>query len=107
MHRLEKAQKNMGPSCDLAEISTFYFNFPIWRPFSDKLQVSNLGLKLCPHEGLHQTSLPTKFQKFWINYLRDASMLAKRRFFMGILLCMDILENPYLGNSLSKTFENL
>ncbi len=97
----------MGPNCDLAEISTFYYNFPIGLHFSDKLKVSNLDLKLCPHEGLHQTSLPTKFQNFWINYLRDTSMLAKRRFFMDIVLCMETLENVYLGDNLSKGSETL
>jgi len=97
----------MGPSCDLAEISTFYYNFPIGPHFSDKLKVSNLDLKLCPHEGLHQTSLPTKCQNIWTNYLRDTSMLAKRRFFMDIVLYMDVLENPYLGDNLSKCSEIL
>jgi hypothetical protein len=88
----------MSPSCNLVEISTFYYNFPIG---PDKLKVSNLDLKICPHEGLPQTSLPTKFQNFWINYLRDTSMLTKRRFFM------DILENPYLGDNLLKSSETL
>jgi hypothetical protein len=97
----------MSPSCDLAEISTFYYNYPIRPHFSDKLKVSNLDLKFCPHEGLHQTRLSTKFQNFWIDYLRDTSMLAKRRFFMDIVLCMDTLENPYLGDNLSKGSETL
>jgi hypothetical protein len=34
-------------------------------------------------------------------------MLAKRRFFLDIVLYMDILENPYLGDNLSKDSETL
>ncbi len=97
----------MRPSCDLTEILTFYYNFPIGPHFSDKLKVQNLYLKLWPHEGLHHTSLPTKFQNFCINYLRDTIMLTNRRFFLDIVLCMEILENAYLGDHLSKGSETL
>ncbi len=97
----------MGPGCDLAEISTVYYNFPIGLYFSDKIKVSNLDLKLCPHQGLNQTSLPTKLQHFWIDCLRDTGMSAQRRFFMDIVLCMDILKNSYLQDSLSKNSETL
>ncbi len=97
----------MGPSFNLAEISTFYYNFPLGPHFSDKLKVSNLDLKLCPHRDLYETSLSTKFQNLWMNYLRHTSILAKKRFFMDIVLCMDILENPYLRDNLFKDSETL
>jgi hypothetical protein len=66
----------MSPSSDWTEISTFYYNFPIGLYLSDGIKVMNLGLEFCPHQGLNETSLPTKFQNFWTDYLRDASMLA-------------------------------
>ncbi len=64
----------MGPSCDLAEIPIVYYNFPIEPYFSDNMKLSNLDLKFCPHEGLNQTSLPTKFQNFGIHYEPDTGM---------------------------------
>ena len=66
----------MGPSCDLAEILTVYYNVPTGPYFSDNMKLSNLGQQFYPHQGLIQTSLPTKFQNFWIHYLRDTGMLA-------------------------------
>jgi hypothetical protein len=77
----------MGPNCDLAEISTFYYDIPIGPHFSDKLKVWNLDLKLCAHEGLHQTSLPTKFQNFWINYLRDTTVVCWQKDAFLWILC--------------------
>ena len=54
----------------MAELLDF-FNVNIFKkPLGDrrhrKILVSNLDLKLCSYEGLYQTSLPTKFQDFWI-----------------------------------------
>jgi hypothetical protein len=61
----------MGSSCDLAEKSTIYYTFPIELYFLENMKLSNLDLKFCPRQGLDQTSLPTKFQNFWSNCLRD------------------------------------
>ena len=66
----------MGPSCDLAEISTVYYNFPIGPYLSDNMKLSNLDLKFCPRQELIQTSLLTEFENFWIHYLRDTGMVA-------------------------------
>jgi hypothetical protein len=71
MHRPEKASKDMGASCDLAEIPIVYYNFSVRPYFSDNMKLSNLDLKFCPHQGLNQTSLSTKFQNFWTNHLQD------------------------------------
>ncbi len=85
----------------------FYYSFPIGPHFFDKIKVLNLDLKLCPHQDLTQTSFPTKFQNFWMDYLRDISILVYRRFFMDIVLCMNILESLYLGGSLAKSSDAL
>jgi hypothetical protein len=41
----------MGPSYDLAEISTLYHNIPLGPHFSDKLKVSSFDVKLGPYQG--------------------------------------------------------
>jgi hypothetical protein len=53
----------LDPSCDLAEISTFYYNFT---HFSDKLEVSSFDGKFSPYQGLNESTLPKKFQTFWL-----------------------------------------
>ncbi len=64
----------MGANCDLTEISTLYYNFPAGPYFSGIIKVSNFDLKFCPHQGLNQISLSTKFQNFWTNSLREKSL---------------------------------
>ncbi len=61
----------MAASCNLAEILPSYYNFPVGPHFFGKVKVSNFDLKLCQHQSLNRTSLPTQSQKFWINHLRD------------------------------------
>jgi hypothetical protein len=61
----------MSVSYNLAEILTSYYNFPVGPDFSSKVKVSNFDLKLCQHQSLNKTSLPTQSQKFSINHLRD------------------------------------
>jgi hypothetical protein len=60
----------------MAEISAFYYDFPVGPHFPGKVKVSIFDLKHCLHQGLNKTSLLTKFQNFWISHLRDMSMLA-------------------------------
>jgi hypothetical protein len=47
-----------------------------------KIKVSSFDLKLCPHQGISQTSLFTKFKNFWTNYPQDIDVLAEVRLFM-------------------------
>jgi hypothetical protein len=51
--RLGKDEEDMGPSCDLAEISTFYYHFRMGLHFSDELKVSSFNVNLCPSESLN------------------------------------------------------
>ena len=87
----------MGPSCDLAEISALYYHFPVRSHFSGKFKVSNFEVKLYPYQGLNKTSLPTKFQNFWANHLRDMSMLAQRRFFYRYCVMHGYFEKNHIS----------
>jgi len=49
----KKNEVDMGPSCDLAEISTFYYHFRMGLHFSDELKVLSFDVNLCPPEGLN------------------------------------------------------
>src|SRR5271163_4932080 len=97
----------MGPSCDLAEISTVYYNFPIGPYFSDNMKLLNLDLKFCLHQGLNQTSLPTKFQNFWTNYLRDMDSPKYPCITKYPSKSVFMLTYQYLGDNVSKNSETL
>ncbi len=97
----------MGASCDLAEISTFYSNFPQGPHFCDKLKVSSFDMKLCPYQGFNQSSSSTEFQRFWTKHSREMIFSKYPRIKQHSLQSFFKLTGSYLRNAQSKKSETL